>query len=328
MTRLLRSRGGRRTVSILLAALLALGATVGPGSVALAAPARAHVVDEQRGRPRVVDLTIHSPALGKTAKVRLLTPDGWERRGPRDRWPALYLLHGLGGSHETWTRDSDVERLAELRDVLVVMPEGGFAGYYTNWWNAGAYGPPAWETFHLTEMRRILERDYGAGTRRVVAGLSMGGYGALVYAARHPGLFRAAASYSGPVHLLHPEHVRRWREAFKEAPEYRGLWGDPVAQRAIWGRHDPYALARRLQPVPVFLSCGDGRPGPLDEAGAKPDEIEAFDNVLNRSLAKRLERVGVRVTTDLYRGTHSPAYWERELHRSLPLLLSALRSAR
>jgi S-formylglutathione hydrolase FrmB len=78
----------------------------------------------------------------------------------------------------------------------------------------------------------------------------------------------------------------------------------------------------------VFLSCGDGRPGPLDRAGAKADEIEAFDDVLNRSLAKRLERAGVRVTTDFYRGTHAPAYWERELHRSLPMLLSALRSAR
>ncbi|MEU8362562.1 alpha/beta hydrolase family protein [Nonomuraea sp. NPDC048882] len=328
MTRLPRFRGGRRTLPLLLAALLALCAGAGPALAAPSTPARAHVVDEQRVRTRVVDLTIDSPALGKTAKVRLLTPDGWQRRGPRDRWPVLYLLHGLGDSHRTWTRDSDVERLAALRDVLVVMPDAGFAGYYTDWWNKGSYGPPGWETFHLTELRRILERRYGAGERRAVAGLSMGGYGALAYAARHPGMFRAVASYSGPVHLLHPEHVRRWRVAFEQAPEYRDLWGDPVAQRAIWRRHDPYALARRLRPVPVFLSCGDGRPGPLDKAGAKADEIEAFDRVLNRSLAGRLERAGVRVSTHFYRGTHSPAYWERELHRSLPLLLGALRPAK
>ncbi|MEO3813115.1 alpha/beta hydrolase family protein [Sphaerisporangium sp. B11E5] len=314
-----------RALSALAAALIALSTTamLTPAQAAAAAPPQARVVAEERTSPRIVDLTVDSPALARTAKVRLLTPDGWERRGPRDRWPVLYLLHGLGDSHEAWTKDSDVERLPELRDVLVVMPDAD-AGYYTDWWNGGA----AWETFHLSEVRGILERGYGAGTRRVVAGLSMGGYGALVYAARHPGLFRAAASYSGPVHLLHPEHVRRWREAFEVAPEYRGLWGDPVEQRANWRSHDPYALAHRLRPIPVFLAGGDGRPGPLDAPGEPFDETEAFLDTLNRSLADRLERAGVRLTTDFYGpGTHSPAYWERELHRSLPLLLTALRSS-
>ncbi|GIH22745.1 hypothetical protein Aph01nite_10550 [Acrocarpospora phusangensis] len=325
ITRILGSRRGRGTLSALLAALLALGATVTPA--AAAAPTMARVVEKQRVRPRVVDLTIDSPALGTTAKVRLLTPDGWERRGLRDRWPVLYLLHGLGDSHEMWTRDSDIERLADLRDVLVVMPDAGY-GYYTDWWNNGTYGPPAWETFHLDEVRPILERHYGAGTRRAVAGLSMGGYGALLYTARHPGLFRAAASYSGPVHLLHPEHVRRWLTAFEEAPEFEfhKLWGDPVAQRTIWQRHDPYALAPRLRSVPVYLSCGDGRPGPLDPPGTAFDEIEAFLATLNHSLADRLRDAGAQLTTDFYGpGTHSPAYWEQSLHRSLPMLLTALK---
>ncbi|TMR08736.1 esterase family protein [Nonomuraea turkmeniaca] len=314
----------RRTFSILLAALLALCTTAALGPAAVAAPAEAHVVDEQRVRPRVVDLTIDSPVLGETAKVRLLTPEGWEQRGPRDRWPVLYLLHGLGDSHESWTQDSDIEQLAGLRDVLVVMPDAD-ADWYTDWWNGGAYGPPAWETFHLREMRHILERHYGAGPRRVVAGLSMGGYGALIYAARHSGLFRAAASYSGPVHLLHPEHVRRWLVAFEKVPHYRQLWGDPVAQRANWQRHDPYALARRLRHIPVFLACGDGRPGPLDPAGTQFDGDEAYLEMLNRSLADRLQQVGVQVSTDFYGpGTHAPPYWERELHRSLPMLLGAL----
>ncbi|WP_405956530.1 alpha/beta hydrolase [Streptomyces phaeochromogenes] len=92
-----------------------------------------------------------------------------------------------------------------MHDVLVVMPEGGQVGFYGNWWNHAAGGPPAWETFHLDELRPLLERHYGAGTRRAVAGLSMGGFGAVSYAARRPDLVRAAASYSGPVHLLHPD---------------------------------------------------------------------------------------------------------------------------
>ena len=165
---------------------------------------RAYVVAEQQVGPYLVDLTIRSPALGRTAKVRLLTPNGWEQRRRGDRWPVFYLLHGCCDTYDSWTRETDVEQLRRLRNVLVVMPEAGPVGFYSNWWNHGAGGPPAWETFHLRELRRLLERDYGAGHRRVTAGLSMGGFGALSYAARNPGMFRAVASYSGVVHPLYP----------------------------------------------------------------------------------------------------------------------------
>lgn len=293
----------------------------GAPTVAAASPERARVVAEERIGPRLVDLSIQSPALGgQIANVRLLTPEGWEQRHHRDRWPVLYLLHGMGDDHTTWTQDSDVQNLPELRDVLVVMPDAEL-GYYTDWWNGGAGGPPMWETFHLDEMRPILERNYGAGTRRVVAGLSMGGFGAVSYAGRRPGMFRAAASYSGPVHLLHPSFVKQFQAA---GPEALVLWGDPVDQRHIWKAHDPYVLARRLRHIPVYLSSGDGTPGPLDPPGAPADEIEAFVSELSHSLAARLRRVGGRVTTHFTTGTHSPPYWERELHRSLPMLLEAL----
>lgn len=302
------------------------GESAGPAGTA----APAVVTAERRVGERLVDLTVASPALGGDAKVRLLTPDGWDQRGKDDRWPVLYLLHGMFGSHEDWVKQTDVTRLRELRNVLVVMPDGGDpGGYYTNWWNGGRSGAPAWETFHLDEVRSILERDYGAGTRRAVAGASMGGYGALLYAGHRPDMFRAVASYSGPVHLLHPESVARWRLAFADpaGASYLDLWGDPATQRANWERHDPYQLAGLLRPMPVFLSCGDGEPGPLDgpDTSDVDRDTEAFDRVLNVSLAGELRRQGVPVETHFYRGTHQPAYWERELHRSLPMLLAALR---
>jgi S-formylglutathione hydrolase FrmB len=160
----------------------------------------------------------------------------------------------------------------------------------------------------------------------------MGGYGALVYAAHRPAMFRAVASYSGPVHLLHPDSVHKWRDAFQD-PEgafYLNLWGDPVAQRRNWQRHDPYHLAGRLRHTPVFLSCGDGTLGPLDGADTTPfdQETEAFDLILNKSLAAEMRKRNVPVVTHYYRGTHQPPYWERELHRSLPMLLAALDGGR
>lgn len=329
-------RRPRRRAAALAAALLALMTilTVGlpAGRLPAAVAARAGgdppggaavVVAEERAGPRLVDLTIQSPALGRTAKVRLLTPDGWEDRGRHDRWPVLYLLHGAGDNHTTWTTDSDVEELPALRDVLVVMPDAEI-GYYTNWWNQGAGGPPRWETFHLEELRGILERDYGAGERRVAAGLSMGGFGAVSYAARRPGMFLAAASYSGPVHPLHPSFLAAFPE---DNPEALALWGHPVAQRDVWEAHDPFVLAERLKGIPVFLASGDGSPGPLDAPDEPADAVETMLDELNHALADRLQAVGVRVTTDFYGpGTHSPRYWERELHRSLPMLLCALRA--
>jgi diacylglycerol O-acyltransferase/trehalose O-mycolyltransferase len=314
------------SIVLVTAVVVAPGLAAGRGAGWLAhAGDGARVVAQQQVGPRLVDLTVQSHALGRTAKVRLLTPDGWQERRPGERWPVLYLLHGCCDTYESWTRETDVEELRGLRGVLVVMPEAGPVGWYSDWWNHDAGGPPAWETFHLGELRRLLERGFGAGHRRGVAGLSMGGAGALTYAARHPGVFRAVASYSGVVHPLQPGWPAGFLgllQSFGEDP--LALWGDPVAQRQIWEAHDPYYLAERLRHTPLFLSVGDGTAGPFDPPGTF-DELEAALSQQNQALAERLEQVGARLRTDFYGpGTHSWPYWQRELHRSLPMLLGAL----
>ncbi|MHC8419855.1 alpha/beta hydrolase [Streptomyces sp. NB004] len=328
-----------RTRAFLAPALLliVLLATLAPTAPARASgspapfPSGAQVVAVTRVADRQVDLSVRSTALGgRTVKVRLLTPDGWDPsdRHHRRHWPTLWLLHGCCGDYTSWTAMTDVARTDSLRDVLVVMPEAGWNGWYSDWWNHGEGGDPAWETFHTVELRRLLERDWGAGDNRVVAGLSMGGQGALSYAARHPGMFRAAAAYSGSAHpLLNDESTNRILGFFAgQGDDPLRVWGDPVAQRRIWQSHDPFHLARRLKSIPVYLSCGDGSTGPLDAPGST-SALEADFNRQNQALAAELKRVGARhVTTNFYGpGTHGWAYWEKELHASLPMLLKALR---
>ncbi|MEV0122842.1 alpha/beta hydrolase family protein [Streptomyces sp. NPDC050703] len=341
-----RGEGARLRLLGLFTVLTLLGCSVGTatGQPREPVPRVPRVVSQKEVGPRLTDLTLSSPALGRRAEVRLLTPDGWRERGPRDRWPVLYLFVGGDGNHRAWTEDYGA-RLADvrsLRDVLVVMPEMPLFGFYTDWYNRGEGGPPAVETFHLDEVRPLLERDFGAGTRRVAAGESQGGFGAVSYAARRPGTFRAVASYSGFVRPLQHPH------AVKAAMTYLGLdwkalWGDPVAQRANWLRHDPYHLAARLRGLPVHLAGGDGRAGPLDPPGTGPDpEIPGLEDPSDpfppdaisptetlmqresRTLADRLRAAGATVTTHFYTGTHAPPYWAREFHRSLPVLLPAL----
>jgi diacylglycerol O-acyltransferase / trehalose O-mycolyltransferase len=278
----------------------------------------ATVFHEQRVGPRIVDLNIRSPALGTTAMVRLLTPDGWAQRASA-RWPVLYLLHGCCDSYESWTRSTGIETWPQLRDILVVMPEAGAVGFYSDWRRG-----PGWETFHLGELRRLLERDYGAGSRRAVAGLSMGGLGALSYPARHPDLFRAAASFSG---VLHPLQDSGFMLGLFSGytPDPRAIWGDPVRNRATWAGHDPTALAGKLPRIPLFVSAGNGRPGPLDEGGQGVDPIEARVMWESRAFVRRLRELDVPVRAEFYgAGTHAWPYWERELRHALPLLLAPL----
>lgn len=319
----------RAAVTASLAGLLALVGGAAP------VPARAvprpvgdgaEVVAEKRVAPRELDLTVSSPALGTTAKVRLLTPDGW-RQGSSRHWPTLWLLHGCCGGYASWSTRTDVASIARLRHVLVVMPEAGDTGFYSDWLHHGAGGAPGWETFHLSELLPILDYSYGGSPDQAVAGLSMGGFGALSYAARHPGMFRAAASYSGVDDPLYepggPRNVLAVARAAGADPY--ALWGGPVADRAVWAAHDPYDLARSLRSLPVFLSAGNGGAGPFDPPG-RTSADEKLYLAENQHLADRLRALGDhRLVTDFYgAGTHTWPYWQRELHRSLPMLLKAL----
>ena len=260
---------------------------------------------------RTKDLTIDSPAVG-IVTVRLLLPAGFSEQAAV-RWPSLYLLHGSGGSYLDWTGETDVEELTTSSDLLVVMPDGGDHGWYADWWNGGAGGVPMWETFHTVELPQLLERNWHASERRAVAGLSMGGYGAITYAARHPDVYVATASYSG---VLDP---------IGGAMDANDWWGDPVAQADIWEAHDPVNIANGLEGLAVYVSYGDGTPGPFDDGFVSRDDPEAWLAAQNVTFVQKLVDLGIPATVDAYGpGSHDWPYWERALHRSLPLLLTAL----
>ena len=260
------------------AALVVAGLVVG-SVVSIAGAAQqvtaddgAAVVGQTQVAPRTLDLTIQSPALGRTAMTRLLLPPDWDAR-PDTRWPVLYLLHGCCDDYTSWTRQTDVAALTAGTDVLVVMPEAGPDGYYSNWLSG-----PAWETFHTVELRQLLERGYRAGQRRAIAGLSMGGLGALDYSARHPGMFQAAASYSGALDTtLNQDTINQVTSIVtSNGHDPNALWGDPTKQRLVWAAHNPFDLAFALRGTRLFIACGNGQPGPLDPPGTGFNPSEAL----------------------------------------------------
>jgi S-formylglutathione hydrolase FrmB len=225
------------------------------------------------------------------------------------------LLHGAEVSHLDWTEFTDVTKLTEPIDMIVVMPDAGELGFYSDWWNGGRGGIPMWETFHLVELPQLLDENWHVSEARVVAGLSMGGYGAIEYAARKPGMFLAAASYSGVLDTV----------GGKLDIGNEDLWGNSVAQSDIWKAHNPLDLASALKGTPLYVSYGDGTPGPFDKGYVSPDDLEGWIAAQNKTFVARLAVLKIPATVDAYGpGAHDWPYWERALHRSLPMLLKAL----
>ena len=308
-----------------------------PNLLGVHADSGARVIAQNVLDRRTVDVTIDSPALGHTAGVRILLPQGFETQSS-DAWPVLYLLHGGFGSYVDWTENSSVTHLARERDVLVVMPDGGSLGFYTDWWDHGAGSKPGWETFHLVELSQIVERGLHASQRRAVAGLSMGGFGVMSYAGRRPGFFQVAASFSGTLDTLYPSvgplssgPFAPWLLKTFYAPvgyDPLALFGDPTAQRSVWAAHNPADLVGNLGGTKLYVSCGDGHVGPLDPPGTDPSSLgvlfEASQLLQNREFIRRATSLGLELTSDFYTGSHSWPYWARQLTKAFPLLMHAI----
>ena len=219
----------------------------------------ARIVEAKDLPGRMRDLTIESPAVGKVM-VRLLLPSTYDRQ-PAATYPVLYLLHGASGEYTDWTLNTDVEAMTRPTDLLVVMPAGASSdsdGWYTDWVARGKQTeldhPPMWETFHLTELRQLLERNYRASDNRAVVGNSMGGYGAILYAERDGRLFKAAASYSGALDVI-PETKRQ-----PNADDI-ARWGDPTADASNWDAHDPLTMLPQLRGTALYIYMATVNPG-------------------------------------------------------------------
>lgn len=283
-------------------------------------PANVKVVKEERSGGRRMELTLRSAALGDVTRVRLLLPRGWSRDSGRT-WPTLWLLHGGLDDYRGWSR-SDVAKFTKDDQVIVVMPDGGKCGSYSDWHNGGDGGTPRWATYHLEELLPLLESRYAANDKRAIAGYSMGGQGAMLYAAA--GGFKAAASFSGAVHILMPGvelAVMIGTTAGCFGTDWKRIWGDSRNDREVWERHDPYHLAGRLRGVRLYVASGDGRGGNGEVFG---DITEELAYKANLAFTGRLQSLDIPFQPHFYPGRHNMTYWNRELRRALPMLLEAV----
>ncbi|POM27858.1 Diacylglycerol acyltransferase/mycolyltransferase Ag85B precursor [Actinomadura rubteroloni] len=311
-----------------------LGALIVALGLVAAPPAHAGTtVNERWVDARTLDLTWHSANVGEDVSARVLLPSGWTRN-TRRTWPVVYAFQGGRDDYTSWTRETDIEKLAARYDVMVVMPSGGENGSYVDWWNDGKGGIPRWETFHTVELPKLMAR-YHAGTRRATLGVSSGGQGAVAYAARHPGMYEYAASFSGSTHLTMDgmQLFLTTVNLLGSGPDAFRIFGLPGRDDANWRAHDPYVQAAHLRGTGLYISSGTtGMNGPYTPPGGVwrlTQLSEILIGQMNRSFVDRLHTLKIPVTSHIYGdGWHAWPEWTHELHTAWPLIMRALGASR
>ena len=257
-----------------------------------------------------LDVHCFSDALGLSVSFYVLLPQKAARQigmaggDQREKYPTLYLLHGLSDDHTIWMRRTSIKRYAAAKNIAVVMPAVGRSFYQDM-----TSGPKYW-TFLSEELPALCQQWFPLSTARednFAAGLSMGGYGALRLGLGRPDKYAAVASLSGALDL-----AKRLREVGKEGSrmsraEWEGMFGAEL--KGAGTDADLFTLAQNVAtssgPKPkLHLCCGTGD-GLLEE---------------NQNFRRHLDSVHLENTYEEGPGDHDWAYWDAQIQRVLDWL--------
>ncbi|MEK8145794.1 esterase family protein [Streptomyces sp. M10(2022)] len=209
--------------------------------------------------------------VGWDPGVNVLLPDGYHTSGRT--YPVLYLLHGGGTDQDFITFDrAGIRALTAGKPVIVVMPDGGHAGG-TRTRSTPTPAPELGDVPHRPVAPWIDAnfRTYAEYDGRAVAGFSMGGFGALKYAAKYHGHFASVSAHSGPASLRRDAGlVGHWANASSAALDLGGgtVYGVPLWDQGRVSADNPVERFESYRNKRVFLV-----------AGTSPDPVNWFDTV-------------------------------------------------
>jgi len=194
------------------------------------------------------DVTFHSASLEREISYRVVLPSIVQSG---KKFPVVYLLHGGGGDFHEWSNDSDVARFAE-KGLVLVMPEGE-SSYYTN---SVDRPKDRFEDYVVKDLIGDVETRFPADpSRGAIAGVSMGGFGAIKLALKYPELYRFVGALSPAIDVpRRPFSIKRISQYRYHASVF-GAWGSQTRLD-----NDPFVLARKVDPrkVPyIFATCGE-----------------------------------------------------------------------
>ncbi len=226
---------------------------------------------------------------------------------PRDyatstrRYPVLYLLHGYTDHYPAWVSYTNLAQYARSYEEIIVMPEGD-NGFYTN-----SYADPklAWEDFLILDLIPYVDGHYrtvASRQGRAIAGLSMGGFGAIKLGLKYPRMFAAVASLSGAL------AAAQWKERPGRDPALQKLLDEIFGPRESPAReaNDPFALVKKL---------------PVEERPQLYLSVGSDDFLLreNREFVERLAQLKIPYEYREIPGKHEWPVWDRQIQVLLAL---------
>ena len=255
---------------------------------------------------RVECNSVPSKILSRRVPYCIVLPASFDTDRMR-QFPILYFLHGLDDNEQffvhsgAWNLTEDMREKGELKEFLIATPDGS-ASFYID----SKDGKDRYESFLLQEFFPLIEKHYrvspGRG-HRAIAGISMGGYGALHLAFRHPQMFISASAHS-PALI---EKLPVFLGPAPNSPRVRILgrvFGSPP-DPAFWDHNSPLVLARTaaLTGLKIYFDCGDQDDYGFDSGAAVLDKI-----LTGRHIPHEYH---------LYPGRHDAAYFGEHLPASL-----------
>ncbi len=254
-----------------------------------------------------------SKLVGKTLPYNVLLPADYDEPAAKERrYPVLYLLHGLTGHYSNWLEKTRLADYARTYELIIIMPEGN-DGWYTD----SAVAPTdKYESYILQELIPDVQRRYRTiETRagRAIAGLSMGGYGALKFGVKNPEMFAFVGSMSGAI------GAASWTEADLHGFEF--IWrtlalvfgpeNSPTRAANDLNRLFRDLPAERIAALPfVYLDCGT-------------------EDLLLQSSRDLADILVARKIPHEYRqlpGTHAWSYWDAQVQEILRIAERKLRA--
>ncbi|MER5639088.1 alpha/beta hydrolase-fold protein [Kitasatospora sp. NPDC002227] len=243
-------------------------------------------------------ITVTTPQVAGTHHIRIMLPADYYTNTTK-HYPVLYFLHGTGDDPANASLAWPALRDASARSSMItVEPDGGLRGWYANWLNQNtAAGAQNWETFHLGQVIPFIDADLRTipdKAHRAIAGLSMGGFGAMHYAEDRPDLFSQVASLSGAIDLGRDSMDVRMAAVgtltngagvlcgsstnpscpggFGPTVDSDALFGTPYPfsifypfSDVLWNAADPSTHLSKLTGMGISLYVGNGNGNPADE---------------------------------------------------------------
>jgi len=244
----------------------------------------------------LIELKFYSESLQMQSEVCVVIPQrssvgeiGIDNHAERGKYKCLYLLHGLSDDHSIWLRRTSIERYATEYGICVVMPCAD-RSFYTDM----KYGSKYY-TYIAKELPRIIREFLSVSDKQednYIAGLSMGGYGALKIGLREHGTFCAAAGLSAVADIRRPDFAQ------VEIP----IWGEDLN---IPAEDDLFALVEQCE---SFVD----KPRLYMTVGTEDFMYE--DNV---RLRRKIESLDYDFTYNEAPGTHGWAFWDEHIQKVL-----------